>query len=336
MSECLQCCYDDSECISASVCQLDLTKTSDFFGGSCSDLFERAYAHIMEDICSCLFAIELKNLADAANSLRSGLKDASDEVKWLLENMMRWSRIDAGAQICEQDPAVAFGDGKWYPGGIALADLQITLESNLTFRLEVTSSAKSTGDVLAGLTKRDARATNDESIAAFESGFEYILGKGLSPASIFVGLGYVSQCWFSEGDGSGPRPDTLAAGETSEMPHLRCEGEWLEFQCSAGVISAKHSSGSYFHWDTKIKKDETWQPTVAWSGSTASIRILRTRCSFFNDPLNSNSHQTKGASPTATYVAGRCVALHGQAQRKDPASHEIGAVHTPHKVCTKR
>lgn len=253
----------------------------------CGQVFE----NVLEDICSYLFSAELKNLGDAAVFLRSALHNASDEVKWRLAHLIRWCRAGGGAQICAFDTSVAFNDGNWYPGGVALADLQITLESNLTFRLEVSSTVMSLGDVLVGLTRRVSTASKVESAPAFESGFEYILGRGSAPASIFVGYGYAGQCWSSHGDGNGPFPDNSSECASSDTPQLRCKGEWLEFQCIAGAVSAKHSSGNFFSWNTKIDKGEIWQPTLAWMGrgNVASIRILRTRSDSFQDFITSFS-----------------------------------------------
>jgi len=101
---------------------------------------------IIEDICSYLFPTELKSLGDAASMTRSVLKSSSDEVKWCLQNIVRWHRVGGEARICIRDASVALSSGSWYPGGVALADLRITSDCNLSFRFEVAFSGMLGGD----------------------------------------------------------------------------------------------------------------------------------------------------------------------------------------------
>jgi len=206
---------------------------------------------------------------------RSALRNASDEVKWRLQNIVRWSSAGGKAQICKRDPSVAFSFGGFYPGGVALADLNITSDCNLSFRFEVTFSGWVAGDVMLGLTQRIAATPSDESAAALETGYEYVLGRGSSPPSVFVSAGSVTQCCFSSGDGSGPHIDSLSAGVWFRSAEMRCAGDWMEFQCTAGVITAIDAPGNFFQWKTEIGKGEVWQPAFAWSGGTASIRIVQ-------------------------------------------------------------
>mmetsp|Transcript_120629 Transcript_120629/g.212802 ORF Transcript_120629/g.212802 Transcript_120629/m.212802 type:complete len:297 (-) Transcript_120629:128-1018(-) len=243
---------------------------------------------IIEDICSYLFPTELKSLGDAASMTRSVLKSSSDEVKWCLQNIVRWHRVGGEARICIRDASVALSSGSWYPGGVALADLRITSDCNLSFRFEVAFSGMLGGDVMLGLTRSivaapfvgsSAAMETEEPSAAMEAGYEYIVGRGSAPASIFVGAGSATQCCFSPGNGTGPRVDSLSEGVRFECIEMCRIGEWLEFECRFGEITATDVLGNVFRWATKIEPDEIWQPTFAWTGTTASIRIVqRKRC----------------------------------------------------------
>lgn len=260
--------------------------------------------YIIEDICSFLFPVELKNLGDAASMTRSALKGSSEEVIWRLQNIVRWCRAGGEARICKRDASVAFSSGGWYPGGVAVADLRITSDCNLSFRFEVAFSGTPIGDVMLGLTKSSAAASSDEYcavaerddyFAAMQTSYEYLMGRGLAPASIFVGGGSVTQCCFSSGNGTEPRVDCLSEDVTFECIEMCRIGEWMEFQCRAGVITATDSSGNFFRWAMKINKAEIWQPAFAWSGSTASIRIVQCKrcegcekCTQWNHSVDAN------------------------------------------------
>jgi len=230
---------------------------------------------IMNDICSYLFATELKHLGDAASRMKSALENTSDDVKWRLQNIVRWCHSGGEAQICKRDASVAFSCGGWYPGGVALADLRITSDCNLSFRFEVTFPGTPARDVMIGLTQCTDGTSWDKCQAAMDTGYEYIMGRGPAPASIFIGGGSVAQCCFSSGDSSGPRVDSLSEGAGLECTGMYCIGQWIHFCCTAGVITATDDSGNFFQWSTKIKEGEIWQPAFAWSGSSTSIRIVQ-------------------------------------------------------------
>lgn len=255
------CCYKCHLTQPVTTCHLPL-----------KDLHYVFNSDILEDICAFLYPTELKHLGYGAKFLREALKTLSDDVQWRLQNMVRWYDVGGGARICKRDDSVAFSTGKWSPGGVAVADLQITSDCNVSFRFEVTFQARRGGDVLFGLTRRSKPDSADDSPAMLAAGYEYILGRGLAPASLFIGTGSARQCGFSRGDGTGPIIDSRSPGK---VPGLRCPGHFMELQCRAGFVIATDFAGKQFQWSTTIKETEIWQPTFAWTGSTASIRIVR-------------------------------------------------------------
>lgn len=131
--------------------------------------------------------------------------------------------------------------------------------------------------MLLGLTKRNNAQPDNDRFGMLAAGYEYILGRGVAPASLFIGTGSARQCGFSRGDGTGPKVDERSVGLSAAggVPGLRYTGQWLELQCRAGFVTAIDFAGKQFQWGTTIKATEVWQPTFAWTGSTASIRIVR-------------------------------------------------------------
>merc|ERR1719253_537210 len=89
---------------------------------------------ILDEICSFLFPTELKSLGDAGSMTRTSLTNACDDVKWRLQNIVRWCRAAGDAQVCKRDDSVAFSFGGLYPGGLALACLRVTSDCDVSFR----------------------------------------------------------------------------------------------------------------------------------------------------------------------------------------------------------
>jgi len=243
--------------------------------GPCPDLQRVVNHDVIEQIYSCLYATELKHMANASKFTHTALESAPNHVQRRLQNALHWCHVGAGARICKRDISIAFNTGTWHPGGVAIADLQITSHSDVSFRFEVAHRGTKGGDLLFGLTKRKTALPDDVFLASLETGYEYILGRESAPASMFISSGSVRQCCFSRGDGTGPMIDNRLGSATVQISKLSLAGQWIEFHCRAGLITAIDFKGKPFQWNSSISEKEVWQPTFAWTGSTASIRIVR-------------------------------------------------------------
>jgi len=191
-------------------------------------------------------------------------------------SFIRWRGIGAGAHVDEQDPSVAVGGGGWHPGGVAVADLQITKESRTTFRFVVEQKSNRGGDLLLGITRCDEWLSRSQEQEALDTGYGYIMGRELARASIFYGGGSM-RCCCSRGDGAGPQIDHGPAARIqrdARMARLSRAENWVDFELAEGVVTARDFLDSTFEWSATIGPDEVWQPTVAWTGSNAALRIV--------------------------------------------------------------
>lgn len=134
-----------------------------------------------------------------------------------------------------------------------------------------------------------------------EMGYHYIMGRRLdadgfiqtssratpndgggrvAPRSIFYG-GRSRRCCFatptvhrSSGGPSGPTIDTGRDGKSpATLARLRHVGDWVEFALRDGVLSATDHTGNSHVWGVRVQDGEIWVPTVAWTGSRASVRL---------------------------------------------------------------
>ena len=60
---------------------------------------------------------------------------------------------------------------------------------------------------------------------------------------------------------------------TSTLTLTRCAGDWVEFVLVDGTLRATDYAGQTFVWGTRVAEGEVWVPTVAWTGSRASILL---------------------------------------------------------------
>ena len=69
------------------------------------------------------------------------------------------------------------------------------------------------------------------------------------------------------------RTRTLTPTLTSTLTLARCPGDWVEFALVDGTLRATDYAGQTFVWGTRVAEGEVWVPTVAWTGSRASILL---------------------------------------------------------------
>ena len=100
-------------------------------------------------------------------------------------------------------------------------------------------------------------------------------GGGVAPRSIFYG-GRSRRCCFATptAHSSGPSIDTGPDGNSPGMlAKLRHVGDWVEFSLVGGQLRATDHAGKTHVWGMQVEEGEIWVPTVAWTGSRASIRL---------------------------------------------------------------
>lgn len=233
------------------------------------------FAAVSPCVLACLHPADLKCFGNACRFMCHMLLDAPSDIRWRLRNALHWRLVGADAKICQHDHAVAFCSGSWHPGGVAIADLNLTSDWYGSFRFEMEAVGKLRGDLLVGITKHSSTSCQGLSQKLLGMGYEYILGRKFAPASIFVGGGQFL-CCHSFGDGTGPRPDYgPAEGQAGcFLSGFSRAGHWVEFECKGGKISAKDFTGKQFEWGARIGKKESWRPTVAWTGNSALIRVV--------------------------------------------------------------
>ena len=49
---------------------------------------------------------------------------------------------------------------------------------------------------------------------------------------------------------------------------LQHVGDWVEFWLEDGEVSATDHAGGEFVWNARVDDDQTWVPTVAWTGKS--------------------------------------------------------------------
>jgi len=221
-----------------------------------------------------LQAVALRLFGICSSQLLLVLKTTPAEYQRACE-LVKWRAFGGGAYPDAKDVSVAVGSGSWYPGGAAVAELPLSSKLDTAFRFVLETSSRC-GDLLFGLTRCFETCGEEQLRKALASGYEFILGRELAPASIFYCGSDLS--YYSQGDGTGsridcgPRPGIQADGR---LVRVRNPGEWVEFNLSNGVVSARDFQGNVFEWRARLQPGEIWRPTIAWTGSKACVRILR-------------------------------------------------------------
>lgn len=221
------------------------------------------------------------SLRDAAGSCRLWLRSlhATDaEVQRRARWVWTWQVVGGGARRHLHDPAVAIGGGDWHPGGVAVASLALTADVDVAWRIVL--DLPGTGDLLLGVTRappsRDLAQLKSVQDDAVSAGCDYMMGRGSAPPSMFYGGRSPGCCvapgMFCSGDGTGPRLD-FRPRDCVRLTKLRRPGDWVEFQMQRGGLSARDFSGRSFQWSVRVRHGEVWLPTVAWTGSTAHLRL---------------------------------------------------------------
>jgi len=225
-------------------------------------------------ICPFLYSAALRYLARVCPAFCLALRHAPEEIRRRGNNLVCWSEFGGGSQVELCDAAVALGGGTWHPGGVAVADLPLRDRSSISFRFVLERPCAS-GDLLLGITRCFEDSSQIALQAALDTGYCFIMGRELAPASIFFG-GRSLRCCYSIGNGEGPRidygprPRILRGGR---LMKLRALGDWVEFQVLDGMVQAHDNSGYTFQWGARLSEGELWKPTVAWTGSRVAIRI---------------------------------------------------------------
>mmetsp|Transcript_148464 Transcript_148464/g.262106 ORF Transcript_148464/g.262106 Transcript_148464/m.262106 type:complete len:620 (+) Transcript_148464:25-1884(+) len=230
-------------------------------------------------VFSFLHAAELRYFGGCSSCILQVLENTPAEWRRACE-LLKWYARGGGAHILERDAAVAIGGGDHPQNGVAVAKLAVSAEGDIAFRF-VLEVGNTRGDLLIGMTRhdpgRDPRRDLETLSETFCIGSEYIMGRGHAPASILYG-GRGLRCSFSRGDGRGTRVDYGPSGGVHKegfLARLRDAGDWVEFHVANGIVAATDFQGNVFEWGEHISAEEIWHPTIAWTGSTVSVRILR-------------------------------------------------------------
>ena len=261
---------------------------------------ECGFAHLPQDaligIYTFLPSYSLRAAAATNKCWSHALRQAPLPVRQRAAWRHRWTRVGAGASLQHPDSCVCTCDGTWSPGGVVLSTtLRLSLGRDAGFRLVVEDVAP--GDLLMGITLH--RPDDDEGLRVrhqrlIDTGYHYIMGRHLEadgdiqlsphPAgdacrvatrSIFYG-GRSRRCVFATPteNSCGLAIDAGADGRSPDrLAKLRRVGDWVEFALVGGVLRATDYTGKAFVWGTRVEEGEIWVPTLAWTGSRASIRL---------------------------------------------------------------
>ena len=261
---------------------------------------EFSFAELPEDAMSSIYTLlpahSLRAAAASNTAWCHALRRAPQAVRSRAGWLHCWTSAGAGASIQHTDSAVCSGDGSWSPGGVALAStLPLSRTQDSGFRLVVEDAAP--GDLLMGITLHQPEAAgaaaggDDGRMSLLEMGYHYIMGRRLgadgsvqispgvggvvAPRSIFYG-GRSRRCVFAAPtiNSSGPTVDTGPDGRSpGKLAKLRHVGDWVEFWLVDGQLSATDHAGHTHAWGVQVEVGEVWVPTLAWTGSRASIRL---------------------------------------------------------------
>ena len=113
------------------------------------------FADLPEDALLSIYALlptySLRAAAASNKAWCRALRRSPILVRQRADWLHHWTCSGAGASIQRTDSAVCAGDGKWTPGGVALATtLQLSRGQDAGFRLVVEDAAP--GDLLMGIT----------------------------------------------------------------------------------------------------------------------------------------------------------------------------------------
>jgi hypothetical protein len=264
----------------------------------------------LSSIYALLPAYSLRAAAATNSAWCRALRQAPQHIRRRASWMHHWTVASTGASIWCADSAVCTGDGTWSPGGVALATtLQLSRAQTSGFRLVVEDAAP--GDLLMGITLLHPEAATpvasssggsgatgvaavDNDVATsslLEMGYNFIMGRGLdangdiqmspghggvlAPRSIFYG-GRSRRCVFANPSATniGPSidmgPDGSSPGMLAKLRHV---GDFVEFSLVDGQLRATDHTGHTHTWGVELEAGEFWVPTMAWTGSRASIRL---------------------------------------------------------------
>ena len=273
---------------------------------------EYEFAQLTEDVLGRIFALlpaySLRAAAASNSAWCHALRRASELIRRRASWQHHWTAASTGASIGRADSAVCTGGGTWSPGGVALAStLQLSRAQRSAFRLVVDEYAP--GDLLMGITLQRSETASqlgssssetspmitddDDEVTSslLEMGYNYIMGRRLdakgeiqmspgsggvlAPRSIFYG-GRSRRCVFANPSAMsvGPSIDMGPDGNSPGMlAKLRRIGDWVEFSLVDGQLRATDYTGHTHVWGVEVGDGETWVPTMAWTGSRASIRL---------------------------------------------------------------
>mmetsp|Transcript_106144 Transcript_106144/g.236889 ORF Transcript_106144/g.236889 Transcript_106144/m.236889 type:complete len:261 (-) Transcript_106144:16-798(-) len=244
------------------------------------DIGDRRQSTFPEDALSHLLpmlsTLELRLFASGSQDLMRALQSHGDEHK-RAKGWVPWLHMGGNARLLERDASLASCDNSWHPGGAAVAKLFVSESSSMSFRFVLETNAKR-GDLIFGITKSFGNAEDQDLAEALETGYCFIMGRDLAPASIFYG-GRSLRCCFSNGFGEGPRIDygpSSGVQVEGRLSRLSNVGDWVRFDVlKGGQVEAHDMAGRSMRWGFRIQEGDLWQPTVAWTGSNAVIRIER-------------------------------------------------------------
>ena len=268
-------------------------------------MLECDYAVLPEDVLINIYmllpACSLRAAAASNKVWYRALQQAPSPLHQRAAWLHHWTFAGAGARIWPVDSDVCAGDGSWTPCGVALATtLLLSRAQDSGFRLVVEDAAP--GDLLMGITLHRPGVGDDGATPRLEEllqmGYHYMLGRridadgeiqtsptpsstqpggggGDAPRSIFYG-GRSRRCCFATptASASGPIIDMGHDGSSpGSLAKLRHVGDWVEFWLIAGSLRATDHNGKTHVWGMQVQDGEIWVPTLAWTGSRASIRL---------------------------------------------------------------
>ena len=261
---------------------------------------EYDFAGLHEDALDTIYALlsscSLRAAAATNSAWCRALRRSPQHVRRRASWPHEWTLAGAGALIQHKDGAVCAGDGTW-EGGVALAStLKLSRAHASGFRLVIEVAAP--GDLLMGITRYQPEVDGIvgagdgvEELSLLDMRYHYIMGRRIdangdarldggdagraAPRSIFYG-GRSRRCCFATPtlQYSGPSIDMGHDGSSpGKLAKLKHVGDWVEFSLSAGRLCATDHTGHSFLWGTQVGEGELWVPTMAWTGSRASVRL---------------------------------------------------------------
>ena len=150
------------------------------------------FADLPEDALLSIYALlpacSLRAAAASNKAWCRALRRSPLLVRQRADWLHHWTCSGAGASIKRTDSAVCAGDGKWTPGGVALATtLQLSRGQDAGFRLVVEDAAP--GDLLMGITLHQPVPPSSDDTAPPSASDGGGSGVGVSDGGVGVGDG---------------------------------------------------------------------------------------------------------------------------------------------------